>query len=163
MELVEKTIVENTICEDVDNEQLFLSNVSYLITIEQKFALFQMVKVLQFMDLDYYELQSSDAMAKYKEDSSVLSYFIITSILLYNYQNLLVWCDNNNDMILCFKKTSENLNKYCSFIESHYRSSSFVKSIDCVEDVLTLLKEDKLTKQTKYLINNMRMTSCELG
>jgi hypothetical protein len=149
--------------KDVDNEQIFLSNVSYLITIEQKFALFQMVKVLQFMDLDYYELQSSDAMAKYKEDSNVLSYFIITSILLYNYQNLLVWCDNNNDMILCFKKTSENLNKYCSFIESHYRSSSFVKSIDCVEDVLTLLKEDKLTKQTKYLINNMRMTSCELG
>ena len=60
--------------------------------------------------------------ALYKEDTSVLSYYIITLILLNNYQSFLSWCNTNNTSILQFKKTTANIDAFCNFIGKKYKN-----------------------------------------
>jgi accessory gene regulator protein AgrB len=71
-----------------------------------------MVKTLDFMGLKYKDLYSNSSVSAtmretlYKEDSNVLSYYIITTILMNNYQGFLSWCNTNNLSLLQFKKST---------------------------------------------------------
>lgn len=146
----------------------FLSLFKQLMNVEQTFSLFQMVKVLNHMGLTYKHLYSKTTTASqlrnrfYKEETNVLSYYIITSILINNYQLLLEWCNENNDFLLCFKKSAVNMIRYCEFIEDHYTSQRLIKGVKCVEELMRKLIQSKLTKINNYVFKTTRMTVCEL-
>ena len=129
------------------------------------FSFFQMVKVLDFMGLRYkdilYKKNNLCINDLYKEDSNVLSYYVITAVLINNYQDFLSWCDTNNSNMLNFDKTSSNLNEYCKFIESKYNKKNMLDGIECVEKLLNNMKIHK--KDYQYMLENLRMTICELG
>ena len=76
----------------------------------------------------------------YKENTNVLSYYVITSILLNNYQDFLSWCNTNNIVILNFKKTIKNLDDYCLFIDKKYKTKNMLESVDCTDKLLHSVK-----------------------
>ena len=176
----------------------FLKNFDFFINFERTYKFFQMVKTLDFMGLKYIDLinntpeSGSLRETLYKEESSVLSYYIITTIMMNNYQGFLSWCNTNNLSLLQFKKTTSNLNEFCKFIESNYKTRSLFESIECMQDFLASIKNgkyvnlnsnsssstnsssnnnnnnnskkpNKLSKSLDFVLNNMRMTVCELG
>jgi len=148
----------------------FLNNVDILLNFERMYAFFQMVKVLSFMGINYDQLYMHTVEAEaarqhlYKEDTNVLSYYIITLILLNNYQDFLSWCDTNNTSILQFKKTTANLQSFCAFIEKKYKSKSLLEGVTCTEDLLVKLKKgSKKQKKNSFILDNLRMTICEMG
>jgi hypothetical protein len=149
-----------------NNIDEFLLNTEFFINIERIFAFFQMIKVLKFMGLSYNDLYKSTKIAEfnrtnlYKENTNVLSYYVITSILLNNYSDFLIWCNSNNKLIINFKKTNNNLNSFCHFIETMYKTKHMLDNIKCTELILFNMKP---TNKIKYLLNNLRMTICELG
>jgi len=156
--------------KDKNNINEFLINSEFFINYERIFAFFQMVKILNFMGLTYNNLYKKDNLSYhlkktlYKENSNVLSYYIITLILINNYQDFLLWCNKNNTELLQFKKTTKNLEKYCNFIETNYKSKSMIHGVECTTKLLRIAKLGSKTKQNlNYLINNLRMTLCELG
>ena len=156
--------------KDKNNINEFLINSEFFINYERIFAFFQMVKILNFMGLTYNNLYKKDNLSYhlkktlYKENSNVLSYYIITLILINNYQDFLLWCNKNNAELLQFKKTTKNLEKYCNFIETNYKSKSMIHGVECTTKLLRIAKLGSKTKQNlNYLINNLRMTLCELG
>ena len=134
-----------------------------------------MIKILDFMGLTYNDLYSStnNSIKKretlYKENTNVLSYYIITTILMNNYQDFLLWCDTNNSNTIQFNKTNENINKFCDFIEENYKIKSIIHSSNCIQKTYLSVKSKKINKQNKqnknldYILNNMRMSICELG
>ena len=149
-----------------------------------------MVKIFDFMDIEYRHLIEktvySESLRKtfYKENTNVLSYYIITVILLNNYQDFLLWCKTHNSSLLQFNKTVETQSRFCDFIASKYKTNEFLYSIDCSEQLLdkvkkmnnkilkTQAKNNNKTKTIKttinksystFLLNNLRMTLCELG
>lgn len=146
----------------------FLSNFEVFINFERIYSFFQAVKILNFMGFSYNDLYSknphSDNIRKtlYKENTNVLSYYIITLILLNNYQDVLNWCNTNNTSFLQFKKTTANLESYCNFIEKKYKTKNLLDGIDCTEKLLKKI-ENSNKKNKNYLLNNLRMTICELG
>jgi len=100
----------------------------------------------------------------YKEKTNVLSYYVIKTILLLNYQSFLEWCSLNNFNILQFKKTIVNQNEFCDFIGKNYKTKYLLDNIDIMEKCYNkLLKQSKTNKNLKYLLSNLRMTICELG
>ena len=119
------------------NIDTFIESTEYLMNFEIMYAFFQMVKVLHFMNLEYKQLYETDTETDnirktlYKENTSVLSYYVITLILMYNYQSFLLWCSTNNDTLLQFKKTSTNQYSFFRFIEKKYKTNMFIKNIDC--------------------------------
>jgi hypothetical protein len=153
--------------KDKNNINEFLINSEFFINYERIFSFFQMVKILNFMGLTYNNLYKKDNLSYhlkqtlYKEHSNVLSYYIITLILIDNYQDFLLWCNTNNTELLQFKKTKKNVEKYCNFIETNYKSTRIINGVECATKLLGIARLFK--KDLNYLINNLRMTLCELG
>jgi hypothetical protein len=159
---------------NIDN---LLSNAEYFMRLESTYSFFQMVKILDFMNMEYKNLyeknEISENMRKtlYKENTNVLSYYVITLILIHNYQTFLLWCKNNNTYLIQFKKTYANLNNFCRFIEKKYKSPKMLEIINCSNiffKKLIIQKKQKstnkvITTDLAYLIENLRMTLCEMG
>jgi hypothetical protein len=156
-----------------NNSNEFLKNYMFFINIERLFCYFQMVKVLDFMGLKYTDLYKKDMRLNniretfYKEKTNVLSYYIITLILLNNLNDFLHWCSKNNSRLLQFEKISGKQEEFCiSLIETKYKSPVFLKNIKCIEEFLHNMKQkssEKDKNERKYILNNLRMTTCELG
>ena len=128
------------------------------------------------MGLNYKDLYSNGLHIEYKremlykENSNVLSYYIITAILMNNYQGFLSWCNTNNLSLLQFKKTTSNINDFCKFIEKNYKTTSMIESVESMEIFMAKLQNGKKNiknmkniKELEYILTNMRMTICELG
>ena len=140
---------------------------------EMVYSFFQLVKVLGFMNMEYRQLYEKTDISQgirntmYKEDTNVLSYYVITLILIYNYQSFLGWCKTNNTELLQFKKSSGSQKSFCDFIEKKYKAPRMLKAIDCSDAFLKKIKNKNKTNNKKsnsaFLTNNLRMTICELG
>ena len=158
--------------KDID---VFLKNTEYFMNLEIMYAFFQMIKVLHFMNLEYRQLYESDIQSDsirktlYKENTNVLSYYVITMILIFNYQSFLSWCNTNNTSLLQFKKTTASQSSFCDFIEKKYKHSDLLYAIDCTVRLFKNVKTAHIKtgtnklKNISYLMNNLRMTICELG
>ena len=152
-----------------DNVKQFLKNSEFFINMEIMYSYFQTVKVLDFMGLDYSHLFNKSKNAQvarnslYKENTSVLAYYVITLILMNNYQSLLEWCLENNASLFQFKKTVSNQTQFCKFIEKNYNKQSMLSSINCARQMLLSIQNARnKSKFTYYILNNLRMTLCEL-
>lgn len=153
--------------KDKNNVNDFLSNAEFYINFERTYSLFQLVKTLDFMGLKYTDLYSNSKHSKilrenlYKENTNVLSYYIIKAVLLNNYQDFLAWCEKNNLSLLDFKKTIGNQKHFCKFIEKNYKIKSLLDGI--YESNIFLSKIKRKRGNFKYILSNLRMSICELG
>jgi hypothetical protein len=152
--------------KDKSNVQEFLSYCELYINFERTYSLFQMVKTLEFMGLEYRDLYLNNEYSRihrenlYKEKTNVLSYYVLKTILLNNFQGFLNWCNKNNFSLLDFKKTSGNQNEFCEFIRKNYKTRTMLDSVDEFEAFHAKLKKKK---NNKFIMSNMRMSICELG
>ena len=119
----------------VDNFDDFIIRFDYLISKERVFAILQTVKILNYMGLKYqdmYDNNSANRDKLYYEKTYLISYFIINSILLNNYQEFIHWCLNNNVNVLQFD--NENYEKkqisLCKFIRDYHKTEMIIKRFD---------------------------------
>jgi hypothetical protein len=145
----------------------FLSNCEFYINFERIYSTFQLVKTLDFMGLQYNDLYSNSKQSEiirenlYKENTNVLAYYIIKTVLMNNYTGFLSWCKTNNLLLLDFKKTTGNQKQFCEFIEKNYKKQSLINNIHQSEIFLSKLKKKKEANQ--FILTNMRMSILELG
>ena len=145
----------------------FLKTSEFIINCERNFGMYQLVKVLKHMNLSYFDLikreerntqtdlkQNNPDRKRncYKENTNVLSYYVLKNILLNNYNEFLDWCDQNNTNIFQFVKTEEHLQMFYKFIEKHYKTKDMLELIDHAE---------KLKSIDPFICKSMRMTCCE--
>jgi hypothetical protein len=146
-------------CNKSQND--FLTKCEFFIYLERIYSFFQMIKVLRYMKITYTDLFStiSSVKLKYREKSNVLSYYVITNILMYFYQTFISWCITNNgsNHFMHFKKQVELQNKMCLFIRQNYKTNLFLENILCMENTIL-----ELTDLHYNIKNNLRMTICEL-
>ncbi len=122
------------------------------------------------MNLKYKQLyqkgQQSDLIRKqfYKEDTNVFAYYVITFIFVNNFNQFLAWCSKNNNQynLLQFNQTDNNQKKLCEFIINKYNSESLLNEVKCMELFFSKFKQSYQSKSNNYLLNNLRMTVCEL-
>ena len=104
----------------------------------------------------------------YKEDTNVLSYYILKTILLNNYPGFLHWCKTHNLSLLQFNKTPKNLNDFCDFIYKNYKRTDMLDNVKNSEIFVSDIynknnkNSDKADKH-KFILSNMRMSICEMG
>jgi len=153
--------------KDKTNLSEFLEYSDFFINFERTYSFFQMVKALNFMGLNYTDLYSNTHQSTilrdnlYKENTHVLSYYIIKCVLMNNYQGFLGWCKINNFSLLQFKKTFSNQMEYCKFIEKNYKKKCM---LDAVKETTIFLRSiNKNNKKIQFVLSNLRMSICELG
>jgi hypothetical protein len=149
--------------DDIDNFLLFTD---FCIQLERMFSLYQMIKILNYMGLRYDYLYKNDDMSKglrkilYKEDTNVLCYYIIKTILLYFNDEFLEWCMLYNNNILKFNKTEHTFKKFYEFIKQRYDNKFLLKSINKME-LFYKKSIGPVLKGNKILTTTSRMTICE--
>lgn len=160
--------------KDKTNIDEFISNAVLFIDFEITYSFFQLIKTLDFMGLSYKDLYSHSDRSNvlrenlYKEKTNVLSYYVIKTVLINNYQGFLNWCKTNNLSLLQFKKTLSNQNEYCNFIKKNYKSTTIINGINDTKQLLNNIQKKANNgihkkKEMNFIMNNMRMTICELG
>jgi hypothetical protein len=123
-----------------------------LINQERIFSLFQCVKVLEFYGMDYCDLYEKNEKShiarlyRYKENTQVLSYYILKPIYMFFVDDFIEWCIKHNNYSLNFNKSpkllNRNMDEYCNFIQEHYNRSEFVNSIKSIEKWFDNAKPD---------------------
>jgi hypothetical protein len=134
---------------------------------ERLFSLFQCAKVLYHYKLHYEELYKKSQQAKnerelkYKEDTNVLSYYIIKTIFMFYINDYINWCFDNNKtdtelFTLQMKHTPDNIKDYCKFIENHYKTAEYISSLLLFENWFRDSKNANMISTELY--NTLRMT-----
>jgi hypothetical protein len=134
---------------------IFYDNIQH----ESVFSIFQCVKILNFMGLDYNIISNCNddnygiVKKLYKEQTNVFAYYVIVSILLGNFNNFILWCIDNNTNLFNFKKDDASVDSFVMFISKNYKNSELLQMIVGLEKRL----ENK-TSCDPILLNTMRMT-----
>ena len=139
----------------------FLKTCEFIINCERNFGIYQLVKILKHMNLTYSDLikreernQTDHKRNYYKENTNVLSYYILKNVLLNNYNEFLFWCSKNNTNLFQFVKTEEHLQMFYKFIEKQYNTKDILDMIDHAENMKSI---------DPFICKSMRMTCCEFN
>jgi hypothetical protein len=114
------SINESIIEKMIDKTELLINQ-------ERIFSLFQCVKVLEFYGMDYCDLYEKNEKShiarlyRYKENTQVLSYYILKPIYMFFVDDFIEWCIKHNNYSLNFNKSPKllhrNMDEYCNFIQ----------------------------------------------
>ena len=149
-----------SIPEKLDKKKYFHSQFYLHIKMEAFHSLYQMLKILQFQDLNFNLVSEKNedniniCNHLYGEKSSVFSYYIITGLLMNNFGDFLLWCNKNNNILLMFKKTPSNLEKYIEFVGKCKKNNFIKKNIKVMEK--------KMKSQHKPIDDSLKMSYLEM-
>jgi len=151
--------------------QYVLCTIIYIIYLEKLFSCFQSARILNFYGFNSFQefynengwTNSNINNIKYSEDSSVLSYYIIKSSILFSINNFLDYCnDNSNGTFKDFIKFKYySLNNFLKLIKNSLNNSEFQKIIN---KFIIKIKKDKNKQKYKEIykkFNSLRMTIIE--
>ena len=138
--------------------------------IESKHSLLQCLKILNFMNLNYAMITRKTPTNiticnhLYKENTSVFSYYIITSILINNYTEFMTWCYTNNTTIFQFKQTPQTLDDYLYIIHTHSHSKRMLNHINNQETILQTITSGNNSHDDPFrlMFKSLRMTSIDM-
>ena len=126
-----------------ENLDLMIKKTEKMLEKERDFSAFQCAKVLNYFGLSYKDLHEKTNMShikrmqKYKEDTHVLSYFIIKSIMMFYVNDFIEWVINHNGVTLNFGKEptrlNTNLDEYCGFVREHYQLPEYINAINSLD------------------------------
>ena len=142
----------------------FSSYFHYITQLEITYSLFQMNKILQYNDITYHMITNSASVQTYRLESSTstFSYYIIKTILLFNYHLFLLYCDANNTNLFSFVKSRKNINDFVRFIRFNHNTTTFYKEIDNVRLLIaTIVDKQKTDRSHERLMTTMKMTLFE--
>lgn len=130
------------------NYDLFERKMNMCVSNEILFSVFQMIKILNNMGLSYEQIMSKPN--TYNEYTNVFSYYILKTILLFNVNDFMNWCNMNNLNLFEFRKTDEKIEKLSKFIERKYREKKFLNFISKIKK--ENIKDDLLSKTLRMTI-----------
>jgi len=163
----------------------FKKNFEFYLHLEGVFSLYQCIKILDFMGVNYQHLVSDSEPSKsmmrsfYRENTHVFAYYVLTSILLNNRDDFLSWCLKNNGSGLNMFKVKATRHEFARLIASCYKKTDLLRKI--VETEMKVArdyqkaisqdidkgqdqdkdkkdKKDKGQDQDKELVTTLRMT-----
>jgi len=169
---------------DENNKKLFYNYCDLFVEIERKFTMFQANKVLKYMGLKYINLindkkinnyydneYDSNILKNFKENTNIFAYYIISCILLNDYNNFMDWTYTNNKLLISFNKTNKNLNSFFKFIKENYKTTNIIDDFVCIDNIYNYIVERNIKKSNKQslkenkytnLINTLRMSFIEI-
>ena len=137
-----------------DNFTDFNHIFSINLNIERVHSLNQGMKLLRMFGLPYSSIIDPEMKSMtekvYKEKTNAFCYYVMTSILMYNFDNTLQWFTNNEYNTISFEKTERQIMIFCYYLKQVSRSSELLQTMDKIAN-------------TKVPVKNMKMSIFELG
>lgn len=114
-------------------KELFVANLN----IERCFSLYQGYKLLKLFGLQYSQIidKTNEKLTKrlYKESTNAFCYYVITSILMFNFDKTLKWFTNENYDSIIFHKSERQIMIFCYYLKELSRSRELVDIFDEIQ------------------------------
>jgi hypothetical protein len=136
-----------------------VKKIEHDLRMERAFSLFQTIKLLRHFKMKYSDFVNGDVnvRSKYREHTAVFSYFILKSVLMFNYGKFIEWCMINNRGSLHFETPETNILKYArELILGQYSDPLFLRAIEVVEDAE--FSHKKRVHNVHFMHSTMRMS-----
>jgi hypothetical protein len=151
-------ILNILVCVFLSNKNITLENFqnkSHTYILYETIHIFiQSYKILKKMGLEYKDIfDERKGYELFKEETNVLAYYVINSLLFSDYQLFIRWCCFHNTNILQFN--NENQKKFCNFVTDTHKSDLVIKNINEIKKFWTR------KKFSKFIENNMRKSLFE--
>ena len=140
----------------------FKKNIEFYLHLECVFSLYQCIKILDYMGINYAVLTDGSESSKqivtsfYRENTNVFAYYVLTSVLLNNYRDFLTWCATHNGGGLNIFKVKATQSEFVNFIKLCYKKSDLLSQI--VETEKKVVRDYKKAATNRVLLKTMRMT-----
>jgi len=166
-EIINIMLIVFTTTRNPENIDFLLKHTEKMLDYERVFSLFQCAKILKHFGISYTQLYERTDNAhmirkmRYKENTPVLSYYIIKSFLMYNVNDFLEWCVSNNGISIRFHDAdiNRNLDNYFILIKQHYQDKKFIDCIDQLCDWFIKQEKTRRSKDTEF--KTLRMSLFE--
>ena len=145
----------------------FKKNVEFYLHLESIFSLYQCIKILDFMGVNYQLLIGDSEHSKkmirsfYRENTNVFAYYVLTSILLNNHDVFLSWCEKHNGPGLGMFRVKPAQSAFVDLIESCYKKNELLQKIVETEKKVARDYQKAISSQSnrdKELVTTLRMT-----
>ena len=104
-------------------ERAFIINLNF----ERVFSMIQMCNYLSYFKLKYEDLLKGNSV--YSESTNGFCYYVLTPILLYNYQSTMNWFIHHNETLLQFSKSERDIYLFYHYIKSIYKTRELLEYI----------------------------------
>jgi hypothetical protein len=110
------------------------SKLERMIRKDQTHSLQQAVKVLKHHHMEYMDLfektdRAQQKRIEYRENSPVISYYLLKSIFYMNISRYIEWTSINNKGTLRFLKTEHSVNSYVGLLRECYKSPKYIEMV----------------------------------
>lgn len=165
------TILNNVFIsnEMANNDKDRFNFFNSLMKLDIYFSLFQVVKLLDFMNIYEYEYlycKEKECMIfqkLYKENTNVFAYYVLKMVCIYNYVSFINFCKSNNTDIINFNKNGsrgENsliLHNFLNLLKKCYKDNKLLKSYEHMKKMYKIEKKS----DNLFLLNTLRMISVD--
>lgn len=138
-----------------------IQNIENAIQCERKFSLFQAAKILDFYGYNYEDLFYAN---EYRENTEVFCYYILKSLLMYNCNTFLEFCDGSLLFNNGANATKEGaVEKFISkLIVPYYKDPAFIKSIDDAQKYFDIPRKSFIGTTMRMSIAGIQHEQSEL-
>ena len=138
----------NTKTQSPDNNYKISLIEDYLLY-EKIFSCFQCVKILDFINIKYNNIYSNDEFSQlsrenYKENTNILSYYILKAIYMTYINDFFDWISISNESSIKFIEKQKNLEEYINIIQRNYKGELFLNNISIMEEWISQHKDKDL-------------------
>lgn len=149
------------------NFSRILQKMERLLHYEILFSRFQCAKILNHYQITYQQLTDPSSKrileSRYKENTYILAYYIIKSVLLSEPNQFINWCLDHNGRTLEFRKTQENVQDFGQLVKLSYKTPIFLEKMQKMEEWFSDTTNGSLHDQLRNpLRSTLRMTLFEL-
>ena len=138
----------------------------YFMEMEINFSLFQCAKILHFFEFrdfnDFFSLKGfkkkERQKSKYKQTSSILSYYIIKSAFLFNIDGFFDYCKDHNKDEYYLKFNPYYLEEFQNFIDVCLTDNFFINNVNTI--LKKILENKNIQKNEIY--KTLRMTIIDI-
>ena len=83
--------------------------------------------ILGNMGFTYESLIDKHREKEYTENTNLFCYYVLTPLLLFNYEQTMTWFIDNNETLLQFTKNKQNILLFFYYIKSIYKNEKFIQ------------------------------------
>lgn len=145
--------------------QTCVKKLQVLIFNEQIFSTFQCAKILSYFNLQYTDILQPRRRPNndYRDNTHVLSYYIIKSILMYHINEFIEECISINGYSINFNKDKsriyENMHRYCNLVNTLHNSPGYMSEL---QNMLSFINRSTYKVLPKQIQQSLRMSLYEL-
>uniref|UniRef100_A0A6C0JKX8 Peptidase M61 catalytic domain-containing protein n=1 Tax=viral metagenome TaxID=1070528 RepID=A0A6C0JKX8_9ZZZZ len=103
------------------------------IQIERLYSILQMKHILSNMGFTYESLLDKTRTTLFKEETNFFCYYVLTTLLLFHYEQTIAWFVEHNQTILQFSKNKNSVLLFFYYIKSIHKNVNMLKTFESLD------------------------------